>query len=48
MSVLYNECSDESINSQEYKSLEMDTVTIKISMTEYYQLINRQAYGLFY
>ena len=33
--------------SQEYKSFEIDAVTIKISMTEYNPLINRQAYNLF-
>ena len=41
-------CSDGSINSQDYKSFEMDAVTIiKKSVTEYHHLINRQAYGLF-
>ena len=34
-------------NSQEYKSFEIDAVTFKISITEYYHLINHQAYGLF-
>ena len=47
MSVLYEDCSDGPINSQEYKSFEIDVVTIKISMTEYHHLINRQTYGLF-
>ena len=46
MSVLYL-CSEGSVNSQEYKSFEKDAVTIKISMTEYHHLINRQTYGLF-
>ena len=34
-------------HSQEYKRFEIDAVTIKISMTEYHHLLNRQAYGLF-
>ena len=36
-----------SINSQECKSIEIDAVTIKKSMTEYHHLINDQAYLLF-
>ena len=35
------------INSQEWKSFEIDAVTSKISMTEYHHWINRQTYGLF-
>ena len=35
------------MNSQKHKSFEIDTVTIKISMTDYHHLINRQTYGLF-
>ena len=38
--------SDGSINSQEYESFEIDAVTVKISMTEYHHLMNRQTYGL--
>ena len=34
------------MNSQEYKSFEIDTVTIKISMTEYHHLINCQTYNV--
>ena len=40
-------CSDESRNSQEYRSFEIYVVTIKISMTEYHHWINRRAYRLF-
>ena len=40
-------CPQGSINSQEYKSFEIHTVTIKISMTEYRHRINCQTYGLF-
>ena len=39
MSVLYID--------KEYKSFEIDAVTIKISVIEYHHWINRQAYGLF-
>ena len=47
MSVLHlSWCSDGSVNGQEYKSFEIDAVTLKISMTEFHRLINRQAYGL--
>ena len=34
------------MNSQEYKSFEVDAVTIKISMTEYQNLVNHQTDGL--
>ena len=47
MSVLYNDASDGSINNQEYKSFNIYAVTIKISMTEYLHLINRQTDGYF-
>ena len=47
MSVLYNDVQIDTINSQEYKSFEIDAITIKISMTEYHHVINRQTYGLF-
>ena len=47
MSLLNDVQMDVSINSQEYKSFEIDAVIIKISMTEYHHLINRQTYGLF-
>ena len=47
MSVLYNDVSKRSINSQEYKSFEIYAVTIKISVTEYHHLINRLAHALF-
>ena len=40
--------SDGPINSQEYKSSDIGAITIKISMTEYHHLIDRQTYGLFY
>ena len=40
-------CSDGSINTQEYKSFEIDVGTIKISITEYHHWISSQAYGLF-
>ena len=40
-------CSDELINSQDYKSFDIYVVTMKISMTEYHHLINRQTNGLF-
>ena len=46
MPVLDNDVSDGSIHSQEYKSFEIDAVTIKKSMTEYHHWINHQAYGL--
>ena len=36
------------INSQECKSFEIDTVTIKKSMTEYHHLINSQGLVTFY
>ena len=36
-----------SINNQEYKSFEIDAVTISISVNEYHNSINRQTYGLF-
>ena len=49
MSVLYDDVQmDWSINSQEHKSFQIYSVTIKISMTEYHHWINRQAYCLFY
>ena len=44
ISPLYN---DGSVNSQEYKSCEISADIIKISMTEVYHWINRQANGLF-
>ena len=47
MSVLYITCSDRSINSQEYKSFEIDAVTINRYMIEYDHLIGCQAYRLF-
>ena len=48
MSVLYNDVpEDGSINSQEYKSFEMDAVPIKKPMTEYHHLPNSQVYILF-
>ena len=40
-------CSYGPINSQEYKSVEIYAVTIKISMTEYPHWINGQTYHLF-
>ena len=40
-------CSSGPINSQEYKSLEIYVVTIKIAMTEYHHWINSQAHHLF-
>ena len=39
--------SNESINSQAYKSFEIYTVTIKISMTECHHFINCSSYDLF-
>ena len=45
--VVYKWCSDGSINIQEYKSFELDAVTIKIYMAEYHHLINCRVYGLF-
>ena len=35
------------INKQPGMSFAIDAIIIKISMTEYHQIINRQAYGLF-
>ena len=47
MYVLYDDRSDGPINSQEYKSLEIYAVTIKICMTEYHHWINGQTHHLF-
>ena len=44
---VYKWCSDGPINSQEYTSIEICAVAIKISMTEYHHWINGQAYHLF-
>ena len=43
MSVLYDQCSDGPINSQEYKSFEIYAVTLKTSMTEYQQVLNKRS-----
>ena len=40
-------CSDGPLNSQEYKSFDIYTVSIKISMTEYHHWINDLADHLF-
>ena len=40
-------CSNGPVNSQEYKSFDFYTVSIKISMTEYQHWINGQADHLF-
>ena len=46
MSGLYNDFQMDIYNSQEYKSFEIDAVTMKKSMNECHPLIKCQAYGL--
>ena len=49
MSVLYNDGQQGSIKSQEYKSFEINDVTIKISMTKYHHwILNSLIHHLFY
>ena len=41
-------CSDGSINNHEYKSFEINAVSIMISITKYRHWTNRQTYGLWF
>ena len=47
MSVLYDDVQMDQYTARNTTSFEIYAVTIKISMTEYHNWINRQAHGLF-